>query len=37
MNGELCSRRGTRGYSETPDGDANNLKKRMIRLQARVP
>src|SRR6267378_5133564 len=28
MHGALCSRRGTRGYSETPDGDANNLKKR---------
>src|SRR5216683_528765 len=28
MHGALCSRRGTRGYSATPDGDANNLKKR---------
>src|SRR6266571_2019626 len=27
MLGALCSRRGTRGYSETPDGEANNLKK----------
>src|SRR2546423_254464 len=27
MHGALCSRRGTRGHSETPDGGANNLKK----------